>query len=105
MDLAPPSHVRAIAAGSAAVGGEALDVLGLGDDGDAVLGDDQAAGAVGVAVPADVEAGGDADLLVDDGAADPRVPADLDAVEEDRVLDQGEAVDPHPGGEDAAVDL
>ena len=33
------------------------------------------------------------------------VAADVDAVEEDRVLDQGVAVDPHARREDAAVDL
>ena len=74
--------------------GEPFEVLGLGDDGDALLGDGQAAGEVGLAVPADLEAGGDLHVLVDDRAADPGVAADLDAVEEDRVLDQGEAVDP-----------
>src|SRR5690349_12092985 len=86
-------------------GGEPFEVLTLGDDDQAVLGDGQAAGAVGLAVIADGEAGGDLDFLVDDGAADAGVAADLDLVEEDRVLDQGEAVDPHPGREDAAEDL
>jgi hypothetical protein len=84
---------------------EPLEVLALGDDGDAFLGDGQAAGQVGGAVPADVEAWGDLDVLVDDRAANPRVPADLDAVEEDRILDQREAVDPDARREDAPVDL
>ena len=61
---------------------------------DAVFGDGEAPGEVGLAVPADLEAGGNPDVLVDDRAADAGVAADHDAVEQDRVLDQGVAVAP-----------
>jgi len=62
---------------------ESLQVFALGDDGEALVAHRQAASEVGLAVPADVEVGGDFHILVENGAADAGVAADLDAIEED----------------------
>ena len=85
--------------------GEPFQILVLGDHGDAFLADGEAVGAVQVGVVADREAGGDADVFIDDGATDAGVAADLDAVEQDRIFHQREAIDPRAGRQDGAVDL
>src|SRR5438132_12738051 len=43
-------------------------------------------------------------VLVDDGAANAAVASDVDAVEDDRLLDVGEAVDAHLGRQHRAID-
>src|SRR5215207_674513 len=60
MQCVSKPHESTRPGGRSGVGGaESFEVLALGDDGDAVLGDGQPACQVGAAVPADVEAGGD----------------------------------------------
>src|SRR5262249_57916601 len=79
--------------------------LRLGDDDDALLGQQEAAGPVLVGVVADGRVRRDADVLVDDGPPDAAVPADVDAVEQDGALHHGEAVDADVGRQDAAADV
>ena len=50
-----------------------------------------------------VVSGGILHVLVDDGPADAAVAADVDAVEQDRVLDEGVAVDADVRRQDAAA--
>ena len=48
---------------------------------------------------------GDADVLVDDAAAQAAVPADVDALVQDRGVDLGKAVHAHARPEHAPVDV
>src|SRR5208337_5174022 len=84
---------------------KSLEIFSLGDDGEAVGADGQAARKVELAVPADLKTGRDFHFLVDDAAADSGMAADVHAVQQDRVLHQGVAVDPHIRRDDAAEDL
>src|SRR5262249_53405567 len=77
----------------------------LGDDDDALLGDDEAALLVVFEVVADGGALGDVHVLVDDGLADAAVAAAGDALEQDRVFDEGETVDADVGGEKAMASM
>src|SRR6266702_308439 len=54
-------------------------------------------------VVADGGAGGDVDVLVDDGLPDPAMAADVHVLEEDGALDAGVAVHAHHGRQDGAV--
>src|SRR6516164_5637844 len=67
-------------------------VARLLDDGDAAFAHRVADGVAGQVV-ADVVPLGDANVLVDDGAADPRAAADVDVVEQNRGLDARAGVD------------
>ncbi len=60
--------------------------------------------AVELRIVSDHRARRDADALVDDRAADPRVAADVDPVHQNRFVDVGERVDPHPRMKDRPVD-
>src|ERR1700722_7529526 len=55
-----------------------LQFFPFGNDDDAVFGDREAAGEVGVAIPANLKAYGDPDILVDDRAANARIAANVD---------------------------
>ena len=75
----------------------------FGDDDDVV--DDLEAAAVGFRIEADFGAGGNADVLVDDGALYAAVPANVDGFVQDALLDLGEAVDADARAEHALVDV
>src|SRR6185369_674955 len=67
------------------------------------LGADREVLAVLLGVIADLHAGGDVHVLVDDRAADARAAADLHAFVEDALLHVGVGVDAHVGRDHAAV--
>src|SRR6476661_515297 len=82
----------------------ALDHVALADDGDATLGDAEAAPQVLLVVDPDEAAVGDHDVLVDDRVAHDRALADLDVVEQD-AAEHGRVVgDVAVDADDAGVD-
>src|SRR5262245_35759464 len=82
-----------------------IEQLALGNDDNALLGDQQPALAVVVGVVTDRGVRRDLDVLVDDRPADAAVAADIHALKQDRVLDHGVTVDTDVWRQDAVPDV